>query len=115
MKTKSAVTILASLAQDSRLAIFRILVQAGPTGIPAGKIAKDGNIPPSSLSFHMKELLYANLVNARHEGRFIFYSANFWLCEFYEFYLKISAARPTLLLHQQLVFAFFFLPQRQSN
>ncbi len=77
MKTKSAVTILASLAQDSRLAIFRILVQAGPTGMPAGKIAKDGNIPPSSLSFHMKELLYANLVNARHEGRFIFYSANF--------------------------------------
>ncbi|MDP5009171.1 MAG: helix-turn-helix domain-containing protein, partial [Glaciimonas sp.] len=63
--------------QDSRLSIFRILVQAGPSGLSAGKIASATDIPPSSLSFHMKELAHANMVASRQDGRFIIYSANF--------------------------------------
>lgn len=77
MKTKTAVTVLASLAQESRLAIFRLLVQSGPHGLSAGKIAKKLGIPPSSLSFHMKELHHADMVASRQEGRSIIYAANF--------------------------------------
>lgn len=77
METKSAVTALAALAQDSRLAIFRALVQAGPTGMPAGKISDSTGIAPSSLSFHLKELVHANLITSRNESRFVIYSANF--------------------------------------
>jgi ArsR family transcriptional regulator len=77
METKSAVTALAALAQESRLAIFRLLVQAGPEGLAAGKIGEALGIPPSSLSFHMKELAYANLVSSRQESRYVIYSANF--------------------------------------
>lgn len=68
---------LAALAQDSRLAIFRALVQAGPGGMPAGKISQATGISPSSLSFHMKELAHACMVRSRQEGRFVIYAANF--------------------------------------
>jgi ArsR family transcriptional regulator len=77
METKAAVTALAALAQESRLAIFRLLVQTGPNGLAAGKIGEALGIPPSSLSFHMKELSYAGLVRSRQESRFVIYSANF--------------------------------------
>jgi len=77
MESKSVVTALAALAQDSRLAIFRLLVQAGPAGLPAGRISEALRIPPSSLSFHMKELTYAQLVSSRQESRYVIYSANF--------------------------------------
>lgn len=77
MKTKSAILALAALAQDSRLAIFRLLVQSGPHGLSAGKIAKKLGIPPSSLSFHMKELGHADMVTSRQEGRSVIYAANF--------------------------------------
>lgn len=77
MENKTAVTALAALAQESRLAIFRLLVQAGPIGLAAGKIGETLGIPPSSLSFHMKELSHANLVSSRQESRFVIYSANF--------------------------------------
>jgi ArsR family transcriptional regulator, arsenate/arsenite/antimonite-responsive transcriptional repressor len=77
MKTKSVVTALAALAQDSRLAIFRALVQVGPAGLPAGKIGEITGISPSSVSFHMKELSHADMVTSRNEGRFVIYSANF--------------------------------------
>ncbi|HWX01865.1 metalloregulator ArsR/SmtB family transcription factor [Collimonas sp.] len=77
MKTKSVVTALAALAQDSRLAIFRALVQAGPEGLPAGKIGEITGISPSSVSFHMKELSHADMATSRNEGRFVIYSANF--------------------------------------
>ena len=77
MKTKSVVAALAALAQDSRLAIFRALVQAGPGGMSAGKIGEATGIAPSSLSFHMKELAHANMVRSRQEGRFVIYAANF--------------------------------------
>lgn len=77
MDMKSAVIALAALAQDSRLAIYRTLVQAGPEGMSAGKISEATGIPPSSLSFHMKELAFAYLVKSRNEGRFVIYTANF--------------------------------------
>ena len=77
MEIKTTVTILAALAQESRLAIFRILVEAGKEGLAAGKISEQTNIPPSSLSFHLKGLSYANLVTSRNEGRFVIYTANF--------------------------------------
>ena len=77
METKSVVVALSALAQESRLAIFRLLVQAGPPGLPAGKIAEALAVPSSSLSFHLKELSYAGLASSRQEGRFVIYSANF--------------------------------------
>ena len=77
MKTKSVVAALAALAQESRLAIFRALVQAGPEGMSAGKISEATCIAPSSLSFHMKELTLANMVRSRQDGRFVIYAANF--------------------------------------
>jgi DNA-binding transcriptional ArsR family regulator len=77
MENKTAVTALAALAQESRLAIYRALVQAGPDGLAAGKISEATGIAPSSLSFHLKELAYASLVSARNESRFVIYTANF--------------------------------------
>lgn len=77
MENKIAVTILSALAQESRLAIFRTLVQAGPDGMAAGKISETTGIPPSSLSFHLKEMSYAGIVSSRQESRYIYYSANF--------------------------------------
>lgn len=77
METKTIVTALAALAQDSRLAIFRLLVQTGPDGLAAGKISEALGIAPSSLSFHMKELSFANLLVSTQQGRSIIYSANF--------------------------------------
>jgi len=77
MKSNEAVKALAALAQETRLAIFRLLVEHGPGGLIAGKIAETLNIVPATLSFHLKELSAAGLLEARSEGRFIFYSARF--------------------------------------
>ena len=77
MDTTSAVQSLAALAQESRLEVFRLLVQAGPEGLPAGEIAGRLGIPSSTLSFHVKALAQAGLVESRQDGRFIFYSADF--------------------------------------
>jgi ArsR family transcriptional regulator, arsenate/arsenite/antimonite-responsive transcriptional repressor len=77
MENKTAVTTLSSLAQESRLTIFRTLVQAGPDGMAAGKISKTTGIPPSSLSFHLKEMSNSGIVSSRQESRYIYYSANF--------------------------------------
>ena len=75
--TKAAVRSLAALAQDSRLDVFRLLVQAGPEGLAAGEIADRLGIPASTLSFHIKALSHAALVESRQQGRFVYYSANF--------------------------------------
>lgn len=77
MENKDAVVALAALAQESRLAAYRLLVQAGPSGLAASKIADALGMPPSSLSFHLKELAHANLVVSRQEGRFVIYAAQF--------------------------------------
>lgn len=77
MEMKRAVTALGALAQETRLAVFRRLVQAGPEGIAAGAIGEQLGTAPATLSFHLKELAHAGLVTSRQEGRFIFYAANF--------------------------------------
>ncbi|MFZ6801495.1 ArsR/SmtB family transcription factor [Undibacterium sp. Di24W] len=77
METKSAITALAALAQESRLAIFRLLVAVGPEGLAASKIAERLEVPSSSLSFHLKELSHAGLIMSRQDGRFVIYSADF--------------------------------------
>jgi DNA-binding transcriptional ArsR family regulator len=77
MDVKSVVAGLAALAQETRLAVFRLLVQAGPSGLPATQIAEGVGIAPSLLSFHLKELLHANLVSQKREGRSLIYAANF--------------------------------------
>ena len=77
MKTNQAVSLLAALAQETRLSIFRALVQAGPEGLAAGRIADAVGAPASTLSFHLKELSATGLVRARQDGRFIYYSADY--------------------------------------
>lgn len=77
METKNMISALAALAQESRLAVFRLLVQVGPEGMAASRIGEQLSISPSSMSFHLKELSHAQLVRSRHEGRFVIYSANF--------------------------------------
>lgn len=76
MDTKQTLAALSALAQESRLAVFRLLVQNGPDGLAASKIGERLDIAPSSLSFHLKELAHAGLVLARQDGRYIIYSAD---------------------------------------
>ena len=76
MDTNEVLTALAAIAQASRLDIFRLLVQVGPDGMAATKIAEQLGIAPSSLSFHLKELAHAKLITSRSEGRFIIYSTD---------------------------------------
>ena len=77
MKTAEAVKALAALAQDTRLAVYRLLVQKGPEGMPAGAIAEHLDLPAATLSFHLKELANAGMAQARQDGRFVYYSANY--------------------------------------
>ena len=77
MEIKAAVDALAALAQESRLSIFRLLVQAGKQGVAAGMLGEKLGIPPATLSFHLKTLTHAGLVSSRTEGRFVIYSANY--------------------------------------
>ena len=77
MDTKIALVALTAVAQESRLAVFRLLARAGADGMAATRIADNLGIAPSSLSFHLKELTHAGLVTQRQDGRFVIYSANF--------------------------------------
>lgn len=77
MKIEAAVEALAALAQETRLSIFRLLVQTGKEGVAAGMLGEKLGIPPATLSFHLKALSHAGLVKSRTEGRFVIYSANF--------------------------------------
>ena len=74
MEVKTAVTALTALAQESRLRIFRLLVQAGETGIAAGEIGEELDIPAATLTFHLKELSHAGLIDSQREGRSIRYT-----------------------------------------
>ena len=77
MKTPQAVVALAALAQDTRLSIYRLLVQQGPEGLSAGVIAERLDTAAATLSFHLKELSHAGMVASRQDGRFVYYSANY--------------------------------------
>jgi ArsR family transcriptional regulator, arsenate/arsenite/antimonite-responsive transcriptional repressor len=74
MEIKQAVIALTALAQESRLRVFRLLVPAGSAGLPAGEIAEELGIPSATLTFHLKELSHAGLIESRREGRSIIYS-----------------------------------------
>jgi ArsR family transcriptional regulator, arsenate/arsenite/antimonite-responsive transcriptional repressor len=77
MESKTAISALAALAQETRLGIFRLLVEAGPKGLSAGTIVDTLGVAPATMSFHLKELVHSALITARQDGRFIYYSANF--------------------------------------
>ncbi|HET8875318.1 MAG TPA: metalloregulator ArsR/SmtB family transcription factor [Casimicrobiaceae bacterium] len=77
METTKALAALAGLAQDTRLRLFRLLVEHGPEGQSPGAIAEELGLADATLSFHLKELARAGLVSARRVGRFIYYSANY--------------------------------------
>jgi len=74
MKEKDAIKALSALAQPTRLAIFRLLVTAGPDGLSVGVIQASLDLASATLSFHLKELTHAGLVSARQEGRFVYYA-----------------------------------------
>jgi DNA-binding transcriptional ArsR family regulator len=77
MEKTDAVAALAALAQDSRLDVFRLLVQAGPEGLPAGAVAEALGLAPNTLTFHFDRLRMAGLVTVRREGRSMIYAAQF--------------------------------------
>ena len=77
METKDIISALGALAQETRLSIFRLLVETGPPGLPVGAIAEKLGLANATLSFHLKELTHAGLTLATPNGRSIIYSANF--------------------------------------
>ena len=77
MDSSTTIRALAALAQDTRLALYRLLVEQGPAGLTPGRITDVLDVPPATLSFHLKELANAGLIRARQESRFIHYSADF--------------------------------------
>jgi ArsR family transcriptional regulator len=77
MDKKQAISALGALAQETRLDLFRLLVQTGPDGLPAGAIAERLGVPSSSLSFHLAQLTHAGLITSRRESRSLIYAANF--------------------------------------
>jgi ArsR family transcriptional regulator, arsenate/arsenite/antimonite-responsive transcriptional repressor len=77
MKKEKAIAALAALAQESRLDVFRMLVQSGPDGMPAGEIGAKLSVPSPTLSFHLNHLKHAGLVSSRRDSRSIIYSADY--------------------------------------
>src|SRR5229473_2232692 len=77
MKKTEAVAALSALAQDNRLDVFRLLVQAGPGGMPAGAVATALDLAPNTLTFHFDRLRTAGLVTVRRDGRSMIYAAQF--------------------------------------
>ncbi len=73
MESKTAIAALAALAQETRLAAYRLLVQAGPDGLAAGRIADALGASPATLSFHLKELVHAGLIAGQHDSRYVIY------------------------------------------
>jgi len=77
MEKSGAVAALAALAQDNRLDVFRLLVRAGPDGMPAGRVAEELDLAPNTLTFHFDRLRQAGLVTVRREGRSMIYAARY--------------------------------------
>jgi ArsR family transcriptional regulator len=77
MKSAQVVKALSALAQPTRLALYRLLVERGPEGVVAGDVAKKLKVSPATLSFHFRTLSHAGLIESRQNGRFIYYAANF--------------------------------------
>ncbi|HZY60809.1 MAG TPA: metalloregulator ArsR/SmtB family transcription factor [Candidatus Binataceae bacterium] len=98
MTKTSAIAALGALAQDTRLDIFRLLVERGPQGMPAGEIGQRLKQPSPTLSFHLNQLRYAGLITSRRESRSIIYRANFNAMNALMAYLteKCCGGRPEL-------------------
>ena len=77
METREAVSALAALAQETRLGIFRLLIEAGPQGVAVGRIGEALKVPGATLSFHLKDLARSGLVSSRQEKQFFYYAVNF--------------------------------------
>jgi len=77
MEMTQIVDALAALAQETRLKAYRLLVEAGPEGLSAGRIGEELELPPATLSFHLAHLARTGLVRGRQEGRFVIYAADF--------------------------------------
>jgi ArsR family transcriptional regulator, arsenate/arsenite/antimonite-responsive transcriptional repressor len=77
MDQKHAIAALGALAQETRLELFRLLVTCGPQGLPAGVIAERLGVMPSSLSFHLQQLVHAGLITQRRSSRQLIYSAEY--------------------------------------
>lgn len=89
METKSAVTALSALAHPGRLAIFRLLVRAGPEGIAAGEIARRQDVPPSTLSANLTLLAHAGLIESRRDGKSVIYTVRYGnMAELLEFLIE---------------------------
>ncbi|MBC7802502.1 MAG: winged helix-turn-helix transcriptional regulator [Candidatus Parcubacteria bacterium] len=77
MELTQAVHSLSALAQETRLGIYRLLVEAGPDGLAAGRIGEELELPPATLSFHLAHLARTGLARSRQDGRYVIYSADF--------------------------------------
>ena len=77
MRTSQAIEVLAALGQETRLEVFRLLIQAGPAGVPAGEIAARLKVPFATLSFHLQHLKHAGLARSQKRGKLVLYSPNF--------------------------------------
>ncbi len=77
MRASQAIEVLAALGQETRLEVFRLLIQAGPAGLPAGEVAARLKIPLATLSFHLQHLKLARLLRSQRRGKLVIYSADF--------------------------------------
>ena len=94
METSDAVEALGAMAQETRLRALRLLVQAGPQGLPAGEIAHRLEVPAPTLSFHLRALLHAGLVHATRDGRSLHYAADYERLRGLVDYLGESCCQP---------------------
>jgi DNA-binding transcriptional ArsR family regulator len=85
MDINQALAAFSTLSQETRLRVFRLLVEYGPAGSPAGNLSKSLHIPHNTLSFHLSHMSHAGLVLSRREGRYVIYSANF---EFFSWLIR---------------------------
>jgi DNA-binding transcriptional ArsR family regulator len=95
VETSKIIAALAALAQETRLAVYRLLVEHAPEGLPAGRIADHLGIPAPSLSFHLKELARAGLIAPRPDGRFVWYRADLAAMNALVAYLTENCCRAT--------------------
>ena len=101
MDIKNSLKIFDTLSRETRLHVFRLLVQAGPEGLSAGAIGDELGILPNTLSFHLSHLSNAGIVSSYRKGRFVFYSANFELMrDFISFMVQDCCSKQQVQIQQ---------------
>lgn len=102
MDIKNSLKIFDTLSQETRLQVFRLLVQAGPDGLSAGAIGDELSILHNTLSFHLSHLSNAGIVTSYRKGRYVFYSANFELMrDFIAFMIQDCCSKQQVKIQQQ--------------